>query len=114
MDSDAAYLVQNQARSRIAGYYILSTYPSPAPSIPKPAPNVPILIECKTLRTVVASAAEAEAGGLFHNGQIIIHVRCLLEALGHKQPPTPPKTDNSTANAFVNKSLRQKNRNHGT
>ena len=63
IDSDAAYLVQDNARSRIAGYYILSPYPSPAPTIPKPAPNAPILVECKTLRSVVASAAEAETGG---------------------------------------------------
>ena len=108
VDSDAAYLVQDNARSRIAGYYILSTYPPPPPAIPQPAPNAPILVECKTLRTVVASAAEAETGGLFHNGQTIIHIRRLLEALGHSQPPTPLKTDNSTSNAFVNKSLRQK------
>ena len=62
----------------------------------------------KTLRSVVASAAEAETGGLFHNGQTKIHIRRLLQALGHPQPPTPLKTDNSTANAFVNKSLQQK------
>ena len=108
VDSDAAYLVQSNARSRIAGYYILSTYPPPPPSIPQPAPNAPILVECKTLRTVVASAAEAETGGLFHNGQTTIHIRRLLQALGHPQPPTPLKTDNSTSHAFVNKSLRQK------
>ena len=49
--------------------------------------------------------AEAEKGGLFHNAQIILHLCVLLEALEHPQPPTPLKTDNSTANAFVNKSL---------
>ena len=108
VDSDAAYLVQPGARSRIAGYYILNNYPPPAPIIPRRAPNAPILIECKTLRNVVASAAEAETGGLFHNGQITIHICRLLEALGDKQPATPLKTDNSTSNAFVNKSLCQK------
>ena len=108
VDSDAAYFVQNNAQSRIAGYYILSTYPPPPPAIPQPAPNAPILVECKTLRTVVASAAEAETGGLFHNGQTIIHIRRLLHALDHPQPPTPLKTDNSTSNAFVHKLLRQK------
>ena len=108
VDSDAAYLVMPEARSRIAGYYILSNHPPPAPIIPRRAPNAPILVEYKTLRNVVASAAEAETGGLFHNGQMIIHIRRLLEALGHQQPATPLKTDNSTSNAFVNKSLRQK------
>ena len=49
VDSDAAYLVQPGARSRIAGYYILSNHSPPAPIIPRRAPNAPILIECKTL-----------------------------------------------------------------
>ncbi len=108
VDSDAAYLVQDGARSRIAGHYILSSRPPPAPLIPKKTPNAPILIECKTLRHVVASAAEAETGGLFHNAQTILHLRILLDAIGHPQPPTPLKTDNSTASAFVNRSLRQR------
>ena len=108
VDSDAAYLVQPGARSHIAGYYILINHPPPAPIIPRRAPNTPILIKCKTLRNVVASAAKAKTGGLFHNGQMTIHIRRLLEALGHQQPATPLKTDNSTSNAFVHKLLRQK------
>ena len=108
VDSDAVYLVQDGAHSQIAGHYILSSFPSPASQNPDKAPNAPILIECKTLRHVVASAAEAETGGLFHNAQTILHLRDLLNAIGHPQPPTPLKTDNSTASAFVNKSLRQR------
>ena len=108
VDSDAAYLVQDGAQSRIAGHYILSLTPLPVPQIPKKTPNVPILIECKTLQHVVASAVEAETDGLFNNAQIILHIRVLLEAIGHKQSPTPLKTGNSTACAFVNRSLRQR------
>ena len=108
IDSDATYIVQDNAKSQIAGYYILSSYPQPAPIIPKQAPNAPILVECKTLRLVVASIAETETGGLFHNSQTIIHIRRLLHALGCLQPPTPLKTDNSTVKTFVNKSLCQK------
>lgn len=108
VDSDAAYSVQPNAKSRIAGYYILSSKPSPTPSIPIRAPNAPLHMEYKTLRTVVASAAEAETGGFFHNAQTILHIRRLLEALGHPQPPTPLKTDNSTSHAFVNRFLCQK------
>lgn len=108
VDSDVAYLVQDGARSRIAGHYILSLVPPPAPLIPKKQPNAPILIECKTLRHAIASAAEAETGGIFHNAQTILHLCILLEAIGHPQPPMPLKTDNSTASAFVNKYLRQR------
>lgn len=77
-------------------------------TIPARVPNAPILVECKTLHHVVASAAKVETGSLFHNGQMIVHIWKLLGALGHPQPPTPLKTDNSTSNSFVNKSLHQK------
>jgi len=96
VDSDAAYLVLPNARSRIAGYYYLSGENSTSNNL-----NGPILIECKTIRNVVASAAEAEIGGLFHNAQISIPIRVLLTALGHPQPPTPIKTDNATAHGFI-------------
>ena len=112
IDSDASYLVQDYARSRIVGYYILSSYLQVAPTIPQPTPNAPILVECKTLRSVVASTSAAEAGietgRLFHNGQTIIHICRLLKVLGHDQPPTPLKADNSTVNVFVHRALQQK------
>ena len=46
--------------------------------------------------------------GFFHNAQVDIPIRHILEALGHPQPPTPLKTDNSTANGFVHNSIHQK------
>jgi hypothetical protein len=109
VDTDAAYLVLPGARSRIAGYYYLSSkLPQSNVATLQPAINGPILVECKTLTHVVTSAAEAETGGLFHNGQTIIPIRIALEELGHPQPPTPLKTDNSTATGCVNKSMKQK------
>ena len=84
VNSDAAYLVQDGAQSRIVGHCILSLTPPHAPQILKKTPNAPILIECKSLRYVVASAVEAEIVGLFHNAQTILHIRVLLEAIGHK------------------------------
>ena len=68
VNSDAAYLVQPEAHSRLAGYYIFSNHPPPVPIILKQAINAPIQIEYKTLRSVVASTVEAETGYLFHNG----------------------------------------------
>ena len=96
VDTDAAYLVLPKARSRVAGYYQLLDYPTNQDSI-----NGPLLIECKTIRNVVASAAEAEMGGLYHNAQTSIPIRYILEALHHPQPPTPIKTDNATAHGFI-------------
>ena len=57
---------------------------------------------------MVASAAEAEVAGIFHNAQTLIPIRRILESLNHVQPPTPLKTDNSTANGFVHKNIHQK------
>ena len=74
VDLDAAYLVQDSARSCIAGHYILSSHPPPAPQISIKQPNAPILLECKTLHNVVASAAEEETGALFHNAHNIMHI----------------------------------------
>ena len=69
--SDASYLSELQARSRVAGYYFLGT---------KPKNNEPIKLNgsiftfCGILKCVVASAAEAELAALFLNckeGKII-------------------------------------------
>ena len=103
IDSDAAYLVQQHARSRYAGFYYLGS-PGSTPS----TPNGAILVVCRTIRNVVASAAEAETGGLFGNGQEAIPLRRALLALDHPQPPTPIKTDNSTSDSFVHSNIRQR------
>ena len=100
IDSDAAYLVEPQARSRVAGYFQLNSQPRFV--------NGALLIECKTLRHVVASSAEAETAGLFHNAQVAIPIRYMLNQLGHQQPATPLKTDNRTATSFVHNNLTQK------
>ena len=99
-DTDAAYLVQPKARSRYAGYFYLTDDTSTA--------NGAVLVICRTLRGVMRSAAEAECAGVFHNSQEAIVLRTILEALGHPQPPTRIKTDNSTANSFVTNNIRQR------
>ena len=97
IESDAAYLVLPNARSRIAGYF---NFPTPLTKL-----NGAILVECRGLKHVVASAAEAEMAGVFHNAQIAIPIRRILEGLGHPQPATRIKTDNSTATGFVHNNI---------
>ena len=104
VDSDAAYLVAPNAKSRIAGYYYLGNKPEKKNS----TINGAILVECRYLKHVVASAAEAETGGLFHNCQNTIFIRRLLQIFNHAQGPTPIKTDNSTAASFVKEMIKQK------
>ena len=103
VDSDAAYLVQPQARSRYAGYFYLGS-PQPKHYIL----NGAVLVTCRTIRSVCASAAEAETAGLFHNAQHAIVIKRILEVMGHKQNPVPLKTDNSTANSFVYDNIKQR------
>ena len=102
-DSDAAYLVLPNAKSRAAGYYYLSNLGD------NPPLNGAIWVECRTIPLTPSSAAEAETGALFINAQRIIPMRIMLEEIGHAQPgPTPLKTDNSTAVGFCHKTIKQK------
>ena len=105
VDSDAAYLVLPKARSRFAGYFRLLDDPS---NVHRSLYNGPILIECKTIRHVVSSAAEAETHGVFQNAKIAVSLRNILKELGHEQPPTPIITDNSTTTGFVHKTMQMK------
>ena len=95
VDSDAAYLVAPKAKSRIAGYFYCSDTSDTAP--PTPPLKGPVHVECKVLRHVVTSAAEAETAGLFYNCQTALYFQHMLAALGHPQTKTPVKTDNGTA-----------------
>ena len=104
-DTDAAYLVLPNARSRYAANHILSDTPSLPPEIPNLKPNGAILTVCKTIRNVMTSAAEAETAGVYGNGQEIIAIHISLQAFGHPQLATPLKTDNFTSNSFVHANI---------
>jgi hypothetical protein len=70
--------------------------------------NGAIVVPCKVMREVLSSASEAELAALFYNGKEGAPLCITLEELGHKQPPTPMVTDNSTASGIPNKSVKQK------
>ena len=107
--SDGSYLSAPHSRSRVAGHYYLSAWPvNPTKPDPNPPNNGPVFTVCKTLRIVLASAAEAELGALFFNGQESIPIRNALLEMHHPQPPIPIQTDNTTALGIVNSSIRPK------
>jgi hypothetical protein len=56
----------------------------------------------------MSSAAEAETGALYINARKAVEIRNILDELGHKQPPTPIQTDNSTAEGIVNNRVQPK------
>ena len=111
VDSDAAYLVLPNAKSRYAGYFYLSDMP-PAHGDPNPKLNAPIHINCRIFRNTLSSSSECETGGVFFNCQEAIPIRISLEALNHPQPATPVKTDNSVAFSFSHANIRQRKSNH--
>ena len=108
--SDASYLSEPKSRSRAGGHYFLSDR-SPVPSEPPkttPKLNGPIYSLSRIMRNVMGSAAEAEIGSSYTNGQEAIPIRTTLEEMGHPQPPTPMQVDNSTAEGFANDTIKQK------
>jgi hypothetical protein len=70
--------------------------------------NGAILIISKVLKHVMSSAAEAEIGAVFINAKEGAVLRATLEEVGHKQPPTPMETDNTTATGYNNGTIKQK------
>ena len=68
VDSDTTYITIPEARIFYAGHFYMSDWPSPSPIKPNPDRKGPINTECKTIRNVVSSAAEAETCGTFNNG----------------------------------------------
>ena len=56
----------------------------------------------------MSSATEAELGALYVNAHKGVEIRNILEELGHRQPPTPIQTDNSTAESIINSRVQPK------
>ena len=94
--SNASYLSEPNARSRVGGHFFLSNDDTIMPN------NGAVLTVAQIIKTVMSSAAEAELGGLFINAREAVYIRQILEEMGHKQPRTPIQTDNATAEAVVN------------
>ena len=72
---------------------------------PELSNNGAILNIARIFKTVMSSAAKAEIGGLYINARKEISACITLEEMGHKQPPTPMQTDNSTAEGVVNSNI---------
>jgi hypothetical protein len=85
--SKAGYLNKANACSRAGGHYFLSE------NQPFPPNNGDIL----TVKAVMSSATEAE-----------LEIRNILQELGHRQPPMPIQTNNSTADSIINSRVQLK------
>jgi hypothetical protein len=102
--SDASYLNEPEARSRVGGHFFLGWLPQNNLPIKL---NGAIHVVSTILKFVAASAAEAELGALFVNAKEGRVIRLILEELGHPQPPTPIHCDNSTAAGIANNTVKR-------
>ena len=101
--SDASYLSEPDAGSRIGGYFYLGNKGDDDST-----PNGAILVLSVRLDVVVSSVAEAEYGGCFHNAREGEPLRRTLEDLGYPQPATVITTDNKCAENLANNTCKQK------
>lgn len=102
--SDASYLSESRARSRVAGQFFLGSTPEKGVPIKL---NGSIHVMTSVLKFVVASAAEAELAALFLNCKEGKVLRLVLEELGHPQPPTSIHCDNKTAAGIANDTVKK-------
>jgi hypothetical protein len=100
--SNTGYLNKEGARSRAGEHHFLSE------NVPNPSNNGTIYNEASIIKSVMSSTAEAEIGALYTNARKGIEIRNILEEMGHKQPPTPVQTGNSTADGIINSRVQPK------
>ena len=99
---DVSYLSETKARSRAGGHFFM------AGDISVPENKGAVHTVAQIIKIVMSSAAEAEFGALYINFREAIPAQHLLKAMGHKQPPTPMQTKNSTALGVVTNKIQTK------
>ena len=73
-----------------------------------PANNRAVVTIYQIIKAVMSSMVEAEMGALFINFKEAIPARHALKTMGHKQPPTPMQTDNTTTHGVVTNNIARK------
>ena len=94
--SDASYLSEPQAKIRAGGYFFFSNESTISQN------NGVVLNIAHIIKHVVTSPTESELSAPYIMAREAVYIRIILEELGHKQPPTPLQTDNSTADVVCN------------
>ena len=110
INSDVSYLSVSQSRSRSSGVHFISKGP-PEPDNPEDfvlTNNGILLVVCKIMRNITASAAEEEYGTIFFNAQRAVPIRTTLSEMVWKQVSPATQVYNSTAVGITAKEFRQK------
>jgi hypothetical protein len=106
--SDASYLSVSNAHIRLGGLFLCGNKTPKQDTL-----NGSILNVASFIKNMFASAAESEVGAFFHNSQSGAPLRVTLTELGHIQPPTPLRTDNSTSFGILNETIKKKIKSNG-
>jgi hypothetical protein len=97
--SNASYLSKPLVRSQVGGHFFCSS------NINDPHNNGAILNISNTLKAIMSSTAKAKLGALYVNTHEAIPMQQVFKETGHKQPPTPIQTNNSTAHGMVTNNI---------
>ena len=100
--SDASYLSETRARSRVAGKFFLGRKSDPTKPI---VLNGALYIMSGILKFVVATTAEDELGASFLNCKEGRIMRLTLQEMGHLQPATHIHCDNMTEAGIANNTI---------
>jgi hypothetical protein len=97
----------------MSSHFILSSRPAnptrqPLATDTPPPENGTVHTNSTILKVIVASAAEAETGGMFYNSQDAVPMLIALEEMGHPQPATHIRGDNSTTIGITNRTIKQR------
>jgi hypothetical protein len=102
--SDASYLSESEAWSRVGGIFYLSSPYQPNTPV---ATNGAIHITSVIVKHIMALAARAKLDRLFYNAQEACSFRTTLEELSYPQSPTAIQSDNKCANGIANDTVKQ-------
>jgi hypothetical protein len=97
--SNISYLSKAKACSQAGGHFFCSN------NLDDPPNNGTILNISQIIKVVMLLAAEADLGTLYITAREAIPLQHLLEEMGHKQPPMPIQTNNSTALGVVTNNI---------
>lgn len=100
--SDASYLCEPKARSRVGGHFFLSN------DVEVPPNNEVILNVAHVIKHVMPSATEAKLSALYVMAREAVYIRIVLKEICHMQPPTPMQMDNAMAGRVINGKIQTK------
>jgi hypothetical protein len=97
--SDASYLSESEAKSRDGGFFYIENTKKRT----KTSQTEQFWSSAKYSNT----SCHPEIGAVFINAKEGAVLRTTLEELGHKQPPIPMETDNTTSTGYSNATIKQ-------